>query len=81
MVFQRSMLYWGSVCLRYLYIMLYVKLIWCCGLPDNYGQLEGMESVCSRVAVFHRSMVDWRRGWGLFSLVSMHSAICVTSLV
>ena len=23
-----------------------------------------MGSVCTGVVVFHRSMVDWRRGWG-----------------
>ena len=31
-----------------------------------------------RVVVFHRSMVDWRRGWGLSALVSVHTSICET---
>ena len=45
--------------------MLYVKCIQCSGLPQIYGQLEeGVGSVCTGVVVFHRSMVDWRRGWG-----------------
>ena len=33
------------------------------------------------VVVFHRSMVDWRRGWGLSALVSVHSTICETQSV
>ena len=32
-VCHRSMVDWGSVCPRYLCIMLYVKLIQCSGLP------------------------------------------------
>ena len=32
------------------------------------------------VVVFHRSMVDWRRGWGLSALVSVHSSICETAV-
>ena len=35
-----------------------------------------MESVCTSVVVFHKSMVDWRRGWGLPALVSVYSYIC-----
>ena len=51
----------------------------CSGLPEIYSQLEeGMGSVCTGVVVFHRSMVNWRRGRGLSALVSVHSAICET---
>ena len=35
-----------------------------------------MGSVCTGVVVFHRSMVDWRRGWILYTLVSVQSSIC-----
>ena len=41
-VFQRSMLDCrgvGSVCHGYMYILLYVKHIWCSGFPDIYAQL------------------------------------------
>ena len=31
----------GSICHRYMYIVLYMKLIWCNGFPDIYAQLEG----------------------------------------
>ena len=54
-------------------ILLYVKLIWCSGIPYIYGQLEGGTSALSicafcymlnlfGVVVFHRSMVNWRGG-------------------
>ena len=54
-------------------IVLYVKLIWCSGIPYIYGQLEGVKSALSicafcymlklfSVVVFHRSMVNWSRG-------------------
>ena len=46
--------------------MLYVKLMWCSGLPWIYGQLEeGVVSVSWNlfgVVVLHGSMVNWRRG-------------------
>ena len=70
-------------------ILLYVKLLWCSGIPYIYGQLEGGTSALSMcillyvkligVVVFHRSMVNWRRGIG--ALVYVHSAICETYLV
>ena len=40
-------------------------------------------SICetySSVVVFHRFMVNWRRGWGLSALVYVHS-ICETYAV
>ena len=49
-----------------------------------------MESVCTgicayfsmsnavSVVVFHRSIVNWRKGLGLSALVSVHSSICET---
>ena len=66
-------------------ILLYVKLLWCSGIPYISGQLEGGRSALSicafcymlnlcGVVVFHRSMVNWRRG----ALVYVHSAICET---
>ena len=59
-----------------------MKLNQCSGLPEIYGQLEeGVGSVCTSVVVFHRCMVDWRRGWGLSALVYVHSSICETDSV
>ena len=69
-------------------IVLYVKLIQCSGIQYIYGQLEegtSALSICAfyymlnlfGVAVFHTSMVDWRRG----AWVYVHSAICETDLV
>ena len=91
-VFLRSMVNWRrgwGLSALYLYILLYVKLIQCSGLPEIYGWLEeGVGSVYTgncvffymwylfSVVVFLRSMVDWRRGWGLSVLVSVHSSIC-----
>ena len=60
--------------------MLYVNFIQCSGLSDIYGQLEGVGSVCSGVVVFHRSMVDWRRG-GVCLHWYLHCVICDTLLV
>ena len=44
-LFQRSMLNWRcevvSICHGYMCILLYMKLIWCNGFPENYAQLEG----------------------------------------
>ena len=47
-VFQISMLNWrGYICLWYMCIFLYVKLIWCSSFSEIYAQLEeGMQSVC-----------------------------------
>ena len=69
-VFHRSMVAWrGKMCLEYMFILLYVKLIWCSGIPQIYGQLEeGGLGICAfcymlnlfGVVVFHTSMVDWR---------------------
>ena len=69
-------------------ILLYVKLIWCSGIPYIYGRLEGGTSaliICAfcymlnlfGVVVFHRSLVNCRRG----ALVYVHSAIGETSVV
>ena len=67
----------GSVCHGYMCILLYVKLMQCSGVAYIYGQLlEGVRTVCHGISAFcytwnlcsvvvlHRSMVDWRRGWG-----------------
>ena len=69
-------------------ILLYVKLLWCSGIPYIYGRLEGGTSALSicafcymlslfSVVVFYRSMVNWRRG----ALVDLHSALCETDAV
>ena len=40
-VFHTSMVDWrGYICPEYMCILLYVKLIWCSGIPQIYGQLE-----------------------------------------
>ena len=85
-VFYRSMVNWrGDICPEYMCILLYVKLIRCSGIPYIYGQLEEGLGICAfcymwdlfGVVVFHRSMVNWRRG----TLVYVHSAICETYMV
>ena len=60
------------ICLWYMCILLYVKLIWCSGFPEIYAQLKGDTSafgICAffhmwnlfGVVVFQRSMFNWRR--------------------
>ena len=40
-VFHASMVNWrGYICPKYMCILLYVKLLWCSGIPYIYGQLE-----------------------------------------
>ena len=62
--------------------------MWCSGITYIYGQLEGGPSALSTrafcymlnifgVVVFHRSMVNWRRG----ALVYVDFAICETYFV
>ena len=69
-------------------ILLYVKFLWCSGIPYIYGQLEGgtfVLSICAfcyilnlfGVVVFHTSMVNLEEG----AWVYVHSAICETDLV
>ena len=69
-------------------ILLYVKFIWCSGIPFIYGQSEvgyiclGICVFCYKLnlfgeVLFHRSLVNWRKG----SLVYVYSAICETYLV
>ena len=69
-------------------ILLYVKLMWCSSMLDIYGCLEGDTcalGICAfcymlnlfGVVVFHRSVVNWRRG----ALVYVHSAVCETYVV
>ena len=63
---------WGDICPKDMCILLYVKLIWCSGITDIYGELEVggtsalmiytfcyMSNLFGAV-VFHGSMVDWR---------------------
>ena len=71
-VFHRSIVNWRRGP-WYMCILLCVKFIWCSGMPYIYGRLEGSTSPLSicvfcymlnlfGVVVFHRSMVNWRRG-------------------
>ena len=71
-VFHRCMVNWRRGP-WYMCILLYVKLLWCSGIPYIYCQLEGWyicPNICAfcymlnlfSVVVFHRSMVNWRRG-------------------
>ena len=85
----------GGICLSMgiCDILFYVTLIWCSGVPYICGQLVcGVHTVQDHhvhstiykasfgVVVFHRSMVDRRRGVCL-SWVYMDSSICKTYLV
>ena len=56
-----------------MYILLYVKHLWCSGISYIYGQLEGSTSTLSicalcymlnvfAVVVFHMCMVNWSGG-------------------
>ena len=78
----------GYIYPKYMCILLYVKLMSCSSIPYIYGQLEGGTSaliICAfcymlnvfGVVVFHRYMVNWRRG----TLVYVHTAICETYVV
>ena len=49
-VFHRSMVNWRRGP-WYMCILLYVKLIWCSGIPYIYGQLEGGTSALSICAL------------------------------
>ena len=50
-------------------ILLYVKLLWCTGISEIYGQLEeGGILLCVKIIwcmVFHTSIVNWRRGFAI----------------
>ena len=35
----------GSVCHGYIWMLLYMKLIWCSGFPEIYAQLEEEDGV------------------------------------
>ena len=64
---------WGSICLGYMCICLYVKLIWCSGVAWVYDRLMGGPSAIGifafiymwnlfGVVVLHGSMINW---WGV----------------
>ena len=69
-------------------ILLYVNLLWCSSIPYISGQLEGGSSTLSicafyymlnlfGVVIFHRSMVNWRRGpWYIFILLYVKHLCC-----
>ena len=48
-VFHTYLVSWrGYICPKYMCILLYVKLIWCSGIPKIYGQLEeGGLGICA----------------------------------
>ena len=88
-VFQRSIVNWRRryICPRQMCILLYVKLIWCSGIPYICGQLERGRyalSICAfccmlnvfSVVVFHRSMVNWRGPWYMCFLLSVQLIWC-----
>ena len=90
-VFQRSMVSWrGYIGLKYICILLYVKLFWCSYFPEIYSQLGGTSAfgICVfffmwnlfGVVVFQRSMLDWRGVRVCLPLVYVHSSICGTYL-
>ena len=88
-VFHRSMFkWWLGGYLPWLNVHSAIcETFWCSGIPYINGQLGGTSalSICAfgymlnvfSVVVFHRSMVNWRRG----ALVYVHSAICETAVV
>ena len=87
-VFHRSIVDWrGYVCPRYVCILLYVKLIWCSGVPQICGLLEGGMSglgICAffymwnlfSVVVFHRSMVDQKGGTSALCICAFCYMLC-----
>ena len=86
-VFHRSMVNWrGCTSALGICAFFYMKLIWCSGIPEIYGQLEkggfGICALCyicnlDGVVVFHISMVNWRR----WAVVYVHSGLCETYMV
>ena len=59
----------ADICPNDMCILLYVKLIWCSGITDIYGELEVgalvyvHSAICETflgVAVFYTSVVNWR---------------------
>ena len=91
-VFQRSMFDWsrGYVCHGYMCILLYVKLIQCCGFPEIYVQLEeGVGSVCNgyMCILLYLKLIQcsgfpeiyvWLEQGVCLPLVYVHSSICET---
>ena len=76
MVFHRSIVNWGGGYMysQYMYILLYVKLMWCNCTPQIYCQLEWgvrctlsicafcyMSNLCG-VIILHSSIVNWSGG-------------------
>ena len=65
MVFHRSMLNCrrevGSICNRYMCILLYVKCIWCSGVAWIYDHLRGVHLpwVCVHCAIYETYLVSW----------------------
>ena len=68
----------------YMCILLYVKLIWCSGIPYIYGGRGVHCHICAfcymlnlfGVVVFHRSMVNWRGPWYMCILLYVKLIWC-----
>ena len=59
-VLHGSMVNWGrSICLGYMCIVLYMKLIWCNGVAWIYGQLRGVHLPWVYVTLIQCSGVAW----------------------
>ena len=77
----------------YMCILLYVKLLWCSGTTQIYGQLEkGGLGICAffymlnlfGVVVLHRLMVNWRMGVNLHTCIVLYVKLfwcsCITQM-
>ena len=69
-------------------ILLYVKLIWCSGIPYIYDQMEGRYICPEYMCILLYIKLIWCSGiqyiygqLGEGALVYVHSAICETYLV
>ena len=78
------------ICPGYMCILLYVKLIWCSGIPQIHGQLEGVHlaqvyvhsSICETYLVQWYSIDLWSIGGGIhLPWVYVHSSTCEIYLV
>ena len=65
-VFQICIVTWGDICHGYMSILLYVKLIWCIGVPEMYGWLPGANDI-----VTTRERAHMWNSSGLYSVISV----------
>ena len=67
-VYHTSMVNWmGYICHKYMCIVLYVKHIWCSGIPYISVQLEGDPSALSICALCYM--------WNIFHVVVFHTSM------